>query len=426
MNRPESEDTVERVVRDAVERGRHLRRRRYQARVAVTGTLAAALVAGMLVLVTTAGSSKSPSGTKVTTASSPSTTAAPPTSTTPSHPSDTVPVADRIPADFQPSSFTAVSLQQWWLLGTATCSSGSGTCNAIVRTTNSGSSFTAISSPPAGAVAQVAFAANASDGYAFDPQLWETTNGGSSWSSVEVSGVGLSGATVSEFQVAGNKAYALVCPAASGSGNCQAPQLLSSVVGSSAWQKVTMPVALSYGASFALGGANLYILSGNLSSKPVLLYSSDGGASFTQRVDPCTPGLGGTLTTSADGSAGSATLWAACPTGTQAGTWLSTSGGASWQRRASGFDNALQLTAASATVALAWPAGAAASTLERTSNGGTSFSVVLSPSSTARVTWAGFSDTSRAYALVQSGSGSMILYESNDGGATWSVIAIKS
>ncbi|MGO9560590.1 MAG: hypothetical protein ACLPYW_16080 [Acidimicrobiales bacterium] len=429
MNRPESEDTVERVVRDAVERGRQLRRRRHQARLAVTGTLAAALLAGVLVLVSTAGSARSPSGTKVTTATQPgpSTTVKPPTTTTTTPGQDTVPVASHVPAGFEPTSFTSVSLGEWWLLGTASCPSGSGTCNAIVRTTNSGSSFAAMSSPPATQVTQIAFA-NTAVGYAYDPGLWETTNGGSSWTNIDPSG-----AAVGQLQVAGGEAYALACPDST-SPPCQAPELLvSSVhaeVSSSSWQKATTPVALSTGASLAVGGtvsggSDLYILSGNDTAKPVLLYSSNGGASFTERVDPCTPALGGTLTTSADGSV---TLWAACPTGTEARSWLSTNGGASWHQRAGGFVNQLRITAASATVALAWPGGTAANSLDHSGDGGSRFSVVLAPSRTSRVTWAGFSDPSRAYALVDtsSSSSSSVLYESNDGGATWSAVVIKS
>jgi photosystem II stability/assembly factor-like uncharacterized protein len=56
-----------------------------------------------------------------------------------------------------------------------------------------------------------------------------------------------------------------------------------------------------------------------------------------------------------------------------------------------------------------------------TTNGGSTFAVVLSGSSPSVVPWVGFSDPSRAYALL---AGS--LFESSDGGATWCSVALKS
>ena len=433
MNVPES--SVEKVVREALDRGRRLRRRRSRLRIGLTGTVAAAVLAGTIVLIGSAGSSKGGSGPDVTSVGGPSTSTTAttsPTSTTTTSPAAgtttlpsnaTGPPGGVVPADFQPSSFTAVSLDEWWLLGTGRCLTGTGTCGAIVRTTDGGSKFSGIPSPPvsASAVTQLGYA-NELDGYAFDPELWETTNGGSSWVRIA-----LSGATVTELETADGETYALAC--AAGSARCQSPELLRSALGSRRWEKVPTPVALGVGAEIALSGPNLYVLSG--SGRASLLYSDDRGASFSQRADPCTASLGGRVTATADGTP---TLWAACPTGTEAEAWVSTNGGAGWRPEAGGFDNHMQLTAASAAVALAWPAqaapGASPNALEETTDGGASFSVVLSGSASLSITWAGYSDPDRAYALLAtSDSGSAVtsrLYESDDGGATWSAVAIGS
>ena len=82
-----------------------------------------------------------------------------------------------------------MSLDEWWMLGTARCIVGAGRCGAIVRTTDGGSTFAGIPSPPVsvGDVTQLRFA-NPRDGYAFDPELWETTNGGASWVHVRTAG----------------------------------------------------------------------------------------------------------------------------------------------------------------------------------------------------------------------------------------------
>jgi hypothetical protein len=415
------------LAREALRRGKGLRRRRQLARWGATGSLALVLTAVIAVGIVHASSGPSVSpagGGSPSTSSTVSTT--PPTSssstttttTTTAPATRTGPPGGVIPADFQPSSFTAVSLDEWWMLGTARCLTGSGTCGAIVRTTDGGSQFTGIPSPPVAAndVTQLRFA-NAVDGYAFGPQLWETADGGTGWAQVVTPG------EVTDVEAADGEAYALACTA---SGSCPSMELLRSQVGSGVWQKVSTPVALGYGAQFALSGPNLYLLSGN-EPPLVLLYSADKATTFSKRVDPGTPSLGGRVTAAADGSP---TLWAASPTGTMAGTELSTDGGTTWHSvtPTGDFPNSVGITAASSSVALLWPgpqiSGEAPAALARTTDGGTSFSSVLS---SGRVSWAGFSDAARAYALVSSGStAGTQLFESTDGGATWRQVEIKS
>jgi photosystem II stability/assembly factor-like uncharacterized protein len=298
------------------------------------------------------------------------------------------------------------------MLGTAQCLTGSGTCVAILRTTDGGSAFPGIPSPPvvASDVSQLRFASPL-DGYAFGPELWQTVDGGATWANIPLSG------QVTELEAADGEAYALV--SGTGSANRTSSELLTAPIGSPQWRQVSTPTPLGYGAQFALSGSNLYILGGN--GDLVLLYSSDQGAQFSQRVDPCTAGLAGSVTAAADGSS---TLWAACPTGMMAEAMLSTDGGVTWRvATATGeFPNSLRLAAASASVALASPAPETLSgALVRTTNGGSTFAVVLSGSNPSTVSWVGFSDPSRAYALVAGG-----LVASSDGGAIWSSVALKS
>ena len=299
--------------------------------------------------------------------------------------------------------------------------SGSGTCGAIVRTTDGGSQFAGIPSPPVGAdaVTQLRFG-DPRDGYAFDPELWTTTNGGSSWSQVATPGA------VTELEVADGEAYALVCTTSSPS--CQTVELLRSPVGTSKWQTVSTPTSLSYGAEFALSGPNLYVVAG--SDHNVLMYSPNQGASFSNRTDPCHPGLNCRVTAAASGTA---TLWIAAATGTQAGALVSDNGGITWHvasPKMAGFPNSLGLAAASSTVALAWPGEQSShglpAAMARTTNAGKSYSPVLA--SSRSISWAGFSDASRAYALVAAvGDGTRgpnRLFESTDGGALWHEVAI--
>lgn len=358
---------------------------------------------------TPASSSRTTRETTTTTASS--TTTSPPSSTTTTSPGHLVgPPGGPVPADFQADSFTAVSLDEWWMLGTARCLAGSGICSAIVRTTDGGSEFVGIPTPKSlSAVSQLRFA-SALDGYAFGPELWETVDGGAIWAKISAPG------QVTELEAADGEAYELVTGA--GSANGTSNELLRSAVGSSLWQQVHTPGPLGYGSQFAVNGPNLYVLGGN--GDLVLLYSADRGASFNQRVDPCTAGLGGSLSAAADGSP---TLWAACPTGMMAEAMLSTNGGVTWRvaTRTGVFPNSLKLSAASSSAALASPAPQPLSgALVRTTNGGGSFLVVLPGSSSSRVSWTGFSDASRAYAIL---AGS--LYESSNGGGAWRSVVVK-
>jgi hypothetical protein len=389
------------------------------------GTALAVLAVAAAACNSSTGASSTSSST--TSTSSPNTSAASSTSTTSTTTASTtsvaVPIGGVIPADFQPSSFTAVSLDQWWLLGTARCLSGSGTCGAIVRTTDGGLHFAGIPSPPVGAddVTQLRFA-DARDGYAFDPELWTTTNGGSSWAQVTTPGV------VTELEVANGEAYALACTSSSAS--CQSIELIRSSVGAHQWQVVSTPTPLGYHSQFALSGSDLYLLPG--ADHQVLMYSADKGANFSSRTDPCHRGIYCSVTAAADGTA---TLWSASPTGTEAEALVSDNGGITWRTASpsrAGFPNSLGLAAASASVALAWPGeqvnhGLPAG-LERTTNAGESYSAVLD--SSWGVSWAGFSDPARAYAIAAAMEtdtrGPTHLFESSDGGASWHEVAIKS
>ena len=198
----------------AIERGTRRRRFARRRRGALSGLVVLVAVVVFLVplpqlhLFGSSGSHGGKDQHQSTTSSLASTASTPATSSV----TGTGPLGGVIPADFQPGSFTAVSLDEWWMLGSARCLAGSGTCGAIVRTTDGGSKFAGIPSPPVSSseVTQLRFA-NALDGYAFDPELWQTTNGGTSWVKVATPG------PVAELEAADGEAYALGCDAA----NCR-------------------------------------------------------------------------------------------------------------------------------------------------------------------------------------------------------------
>jgi hypothetical protein len=121
---------------------------RQRNRTPFAGALAGVAVTALALTGAACGSTTaSPPSTSATTVAS--TTTRPSSSTTsPATTTAPVPVVGPpggpIPTGFQATSFTAVSLDAWWMLGTARCLTGSGTCGAILRTTDGGSVFAGI------------------------------------------------------------------------------------------------------------------------------------------------------------------------------------------------------------------------------------------------------------------------------------------
>ena len=111
---------------------------------------------------------------------------------------------------FEPVSASVLGARMWWLLGERPCSPKA--CLAIVRTTDGGRSFVAVSAPalryelagcPYVAVSALAFA-DARDGYAYGCQLYVTHDGGVRWRAVSLGGY------VTDVAVGAGEAYAIV------------------------------------------------------------------------------------------------------------------------------------------------------------------------------------------------------------------------
>lgn len=382
--------------------------------VALAGTL---LLAGC--------SASSGTGTSTTSAPASTTTTGPSESSSTTSPATTsttvaVPAGGAVPAGFVPLSFTSVTLDDWWLLGSADCgaSAGGGTdCDAIVRTTDGGQGFAGIPAPPVTVptVAGLRFA-NADDGWAYGTELWSTTNGGTTWTRTVTSG------PIFDVEASSGEALALVCT--TDSEECPTEELLGERVGSSSWTRLTTPVALGAGTTMALSGPDVYIEPGSGSN--VFLASDDSGSSFTERTSPCSAGLGGKVAAAANGNN---TVFVVCPTGTEAVIEQSPNGGATWSAGAAHVSNDFQLTAGTEADALGWP-GPPGVALERTTDAGGSFSPAVTAS--GQTLWAGFADPERAYAILgtTNSAGTVDearLYESAVGGGafgSWELVRI--
>lgn len=116
---------------------------------------------------------------------------------------------------FSVSSVTFVSPELGWVLGSRPCS-GSSQCLALMRTGDGGQIWSPTTAPPThlsaaaqpGGVSQVRFA-NREDGWAFDPELWSTHNGGATWARITLPAVS-SGAIVARVEAADGLVQAAV------------------------------------------------------------------------------------------------------------------------------------------------------------------------------------------------------------------------
>lgn len=414
-------------------------------------SVAAAMIAVMsLVLVVAGCGAKAHTGTTTvktpthatTSTTAPSKTVATSTATshssTSKHARATVapPAGGPVPPGFDPSSFTAISAQQFWLLGSAPCSHP--VCTSIVRTTDGGRHFVGIPAPAArltaansGApgISTLAFA-DQLDGYAYGTDfprggpLWTTHDGGAHWR--------LNLADLLAFATAGDSAYAVTGTCANG--KCVGVQLQRSGVSDAHWTATKLPVAV---ASSPIGitahGTSVWMSVTPVSASgqhQTLIYSVDRGAHLTTTSSPCVPGLGGSLA-----AVSLTSLWAVCPTGMQAGVARSTDGGTQWSnaeaaagqsgtRRVAAANSAQIAPVNTTTAVLATGNG---SELLLTTDGGRIYNPVFSPGRGARH-WGfiGFTDPSTGSGLLSDGSRSgpdglpnTGLWRTADGGVHW-------
>ena len=118
------------------------------------------------------------------------------------------PQGSAVPAGFEPVSATFISSADGWVLGSVPCQGAR--CPTIVRTTDGGSTWSSIPAPrttlgaqgdlTGNGISAVRFA-NASDGWAFGPELWATHDGGATWARVRIGGLP-AGATVAALEAA--------------------------------------------------------------------------------------------------------------------------------------------------------------------------------------------------------------------------------
>jgi photosystem II stability/assembly factor-like uncharacterized protein len=251
--------------------------------------LRAGVVAAAVVSVAVAGcSSSSTSGAPAASSAAPASSAAASSSAPASSPpaaasSVAPPVSSTAPAapasstaptpglqGFLAASVSFVSADDGFVIGTAPCSAGS--CTTLAKTTDAGHTWTDGGTLPPSLVGasqgvqKVRFA-DANDGWAFDPQLWSTHDGGATWKQVPET------ASVDDVEASAGVVYADV-----------GSTLVRSPVGSDAFTPVAG--APEGSGSITLHGKAVWLTLSSSATAGDLVISPDG-VSWHTVTDPC-------------------------------------------------------------------------------------------------------------------------------------------
>ncbi|HJP65689.1 MAG TPA: hypothetical protein VKA30_05225 [Actinomycetota bacterium] len=184
-----------------------------------------------------------------------------------------------------------ISPDQAFVLGAVEC--GGNDCTAVVGTTDGGSSWHALGSLPAPlgieqktGVTGIRFA-DALHGWAFEPSLWSTDDGGVTWQQEQPPG----GRLVLALGGDADGMYAVVSPCPYQYTNCGLPVTLwRTVPGSGAWSQVlTLPPFSGFGEiTIAATGPVAYVAVPTPGSyDPDVLEVTLDGERWTARTDPC-------------------------------------------------------------------------------------------------------------------------------------------
>jgi hypothetical protein len=377
-------------------------------------------VALVLVAVAVAGCASSPSASHRTT-----TTAALGTTTTTSAVGLTP-----VPEGFTPDSFTAVSDERYWVLGTAPC--GSASCWNIVSTSDGGQHFASIPAPPLPARSgpdvsyTLAFATN-QDGYLYNETTFLTTHdGGTSWQTSSLGGI-------QAFATSGGYVYVLSAHCTSGS--CRVT-LLRSPVSEDHWTTLSMPIqvvpASQQGTPYAPGvelaahGSSLWVVGpsgAGVTAPDILAISTDDGSTFVTTPALCSDGLGWDLQPTSR-----LVVWALCVTGLHSSVYRSVDGGFTFTPLSNAPESANSATLApqSDTFAFFFTAGFGSPEMQQTTDGGASWTASsFQPQNF--VGWMGFTDLATGEALVQNpttnGTITLVLWRTTNGGGSWSKVS---
>ncbi|HEX4580334.1 MAG TPA: hypothetical protein VH498_10085 [Candidatus Dormibacteraeota bacterium] len=334
-------------------------------------------------------------------ASSPTPLTNPSPTVTP-EPAPVIPVGPPVQG-FIASDVTAISAQQWWVIGYDGASCSSASCTRIVHTTDGGQTFGSLPTPPVapgqnGQQHNGMRFADAVDGWVFTASgaLWATHDGGGHWTNDGGAG------RVTDLEASGGYVYVIACAQAT---SCV---LERSPAGQDAWSTLAIPAGSGTLGHLNVNGSHVWLVPGGQGGTS-LLVSADGGGHFsTDSV--CTRDVGIVSVYAVNSS----TVWATCATGTQASALRSVDGGQHFSVVAGSprLANFASVGGVSSTEAVI-----GAQALFRTVDGGQTFATV--EDNQTQWSMVGFTTSSNGFVFDVDASGQRALWRSNDAGAHW-------
>ena len=389
--------------------------RHFAMELVAAGAVAVLVIGLILALAHPAPKSPLPATTHPTASPNATPTVAPTPSPSPS--------AQPVPSGFQPESLTAISEDDFWVLGASGCAS-SGCASEILHTVDGGRSFHAIQVPPRyvltgnestpgpPTVTDIRFA-DASDGWAFGNTLWATHDAGATWSQINF-GNHLLGVLQLE-PGANGYVYAVfeICTNPTTAAGCTYP-VMRSRANTNTWSVIAPPGNPVGRPSIGVHGNTLWVMYFDRSTG-LEWRSSDDGLYWVRGTMPCEPDLGGVFD-----PVSSSVIWAFCATGNAGSPSVSTNGGVTWSSAGGSglFSNGAMVAALSAQHAFV---GGGGSGLSITDNSGTTYQPIAELDGAS---WAGFTDSAVGYVITQNpNTEATRLWRTTNGGATWSLIS---
>ncbi len=350
-------------------------------------------------------------------------------------------VADKVPADFSPDSFTAIGTKVFYLLGHAPCTSGSCPQSLyLFKTIDGGQHFQPLTAPaghldngdghlvgPPGSdvaslptIADVRFG-DQLHGWAYRPGLVETDDGGKSWQTDDVAG------NVVDLVTQGKAVWIAVDdPQSPTHYTIQEKSFAPSA--SDTWKTIATGLVSTVPPSLAVQNA------GGVSTVTVLTGESDGAehalisqpnSTFADHSAPCDQTQGGTL------SAGVGAIWLACASTSSnaSALYVSTNAGVSWTPVATtGLLFGTTIGGVDPTdVVVAGGTGSGLPNLYTVKNDGTAVASRGVSPMFHDLGFIGFTTASIGYALpIMQAADPSQLWRTSDGGRSWSVVKIAS
>ena len=318
---------------------------------------------------------------------------------------------------FTPVSVSAIGVNDFWVLGYT--QSGTSASTTVMQTTDAGKTFNTDASPkaiiaslargPAGnaTVSDIRFG-DTKNGWAYGAGLFETADGGSSWSNV----TSVPGAVVDLAAASGN-VWAI---AASGTSTMSYALYHATygTSGTSAWTQVNLGV-LPVGSqpSVVVIKKVAYVLVPRTTASSLTYVIANGGATHTTLPGPCGLQQDGTLSVAGDGS-----VWAVCNFGHSTADFVATSLANKWQQVSyEPLTFSLGGVDAKHAVLSHAPSGFAL-----VSNDGSSTPLTLPNTQITSASFIGFTTTTVGFMIADGQPYASQLLRTTDGGQTWTAV----